>query len=86
MKTRKTRDWTNRINSLSKKETQILQTADAVDSEDKQVDMNVDLLRNVDTAEVEHIVLLDKSLLQGISEGKDMLDAFLKAVKEASDY
>ncbi|WP_413441224.1 hypothetical protein [Synechococcus sp. MIT S1220] len=75
MKNRTTRDWTNRINYLSKEETQILQTANPVDSEDKQTDMNVDLLRNVDTTEVEHIVLLDKSLLLGISEGKDMLDS-----------
>lgn len=67
--------WKARTKSKATNSVELHEDAVSDNSTGKIFNMNVDLLRNVDTSEIEHVVVLDKSLLQGISAGKGMFDS-----------
>ena len=80
MKTNATLGWSQRTNSQLASNMRVLQNTDADKSKGKTFEMNVDLLRNVDTTEIEHLVVLDKGLLEGVSEGKAVFDSEMDLV------
>ena len=68
-------EFIKRVQSRPERGSQLLQGIDATETKGKKLNMTVDLLRNVDINEIKHVVVLDKELLQGISEGKNMFDS-----------
>ena len=68
-------DLINRVDSQPMNGARLFQGVNETESKDKKIKMNVDLLRNIDVSNIEHVVVLDKDLLQGISGGKKMFDS-----------